>query len=107
MTPSWPRRLRHATRLRQDARRQVIGERFLPETAQREHAQIQADLPRLPAPTHPRTLETLREHRLTRRLRHAAAQRQATPTIPFVIHPAAVTAQVAICLPKRRPLRLR
>src|SRR6266849_3227364 len=102
MTPSWDAGHRRARRLWHDAPGQVAGERFLANTAQEHHPQIRDDLTRLPVPTHPRTLEALREHRLTRRFRHAAADRQTPTPITVVIHPAAVPTQVAIRLPTDR-----
>src|SRR5712691_10940030 len=57
-------------------------------------------------PTHARTFEPLGEHRLASRLRDAAADRQATLSIAPVIHPAAMTTQVAIRFPELRLLRL-
>src|SRR6266542_4437580 len=102
-TPSLSADLWRTEGLRQDPRRQVAGARFVPDAAQQRHAQLQDHLPRLPLPAHPRTLETLREHRLARRIGHAAADRQPPPAIARVVHPPRMPPQVAIRLPERLP----
>ena len=74
-----------------------------PHTAQMDDPKVDDPLPPLHTPSHPRTLQTLAEHRLARRLRHPAADRQVIPPVAHVVQVLDVVPQVAV----RVPVRLR
>src|SRR5437879_3567450 len=71
------------------------------------HPQIENHLAGFVKPTHARAFEALREHRLAGCLSYAAADRQATSPIVWVIHEPAMTAHIVVRLPELRPLGLR
>ncbi len=60
-------------------RSQVRLMHFGPHPAQMDDPEVDDPLTPLDTPRHPRTLQTLAEHRLARRLRHPAADRQMVP----------------------------
>ena len=64
--------------------------------------QVHDHLTKLFPPAHPRALQPLREHRLARRPRHPAADRQALTPVAGIIHPPAMAPQVAVRLPELR-----
>jgi hypothetical protein len=62
-------------------RSQVRLIHLVPDPAQVDHPQVDDPLTALPLPGHPRLLHPLGEHRLARRLRHPAADRQVIPAV--------------------------
>src|SRR5205823_5511059 len=94
-------------RFREGPGLQILVNYILPDAAQVEHPEVHDHLARLLVPAHPRPLQPLREHRLAGRLGHAATDRQTQPAITGIVHPTAVTPQIAVRLPKPLPRRLR
>jgi hypothetical protein len=82
-------------------RLQVGSMHFRPHTAQIDHPKVDDPLTPLHTPRHPRTLQSLAEYRLARRLRHTAADRQMVPAVDHVVQMLDVIPKVAVRLPVR------
>ena len=71
---------------------ETCGVDLVPDGAQVEHSQVYDHLAAFGFPGHARAFQALREHRLTRGFRYAAADRHADAAIVGIVHPNAVLA---------------